>query len=88
MKKRNLMLLSLAALAVSVASAEEQATAAKIEVQATTDEQAFVAKLSEASRTVFSKMTAEQKSAVLAAAKDASLTADAAVDKVSAEAKK
>lgn len=77
--------LGLMTLIAGVAQADQKADqkVEKVEaVAAVSDEQAFVAKLSEAGKKAFEQMNVEQKKAALSAAKDAALTADAAVQKV------
>ena len=88
MKKGYLIMMGLMAIGAVQANQCGQCTSVKTEVQTslTKDEQTFAAKLGEAQRTTFNQMSAEQRKAVLSvASKDAALTADAAVEKVSKE---
>ena len=93
MKKMNLMMLALMAMAAGAVLVAEPATVAtkpvaKVETSCSSlsvEEQAFAAKLGERQRKLFSMMNAEQRKAAMTASADPAQTADGAVEKIMKE---
>ncbi len=73
-----IIMLALAAMTVGSAVQAHESSAQEAQVDFLVDEQAFTSKLSETHRTLFSAMTAEQKTAAMTA----SLEPDQAVEQV------
>ena len=85
MKKMNVMMMALMAMAAGALQAGEPVAAAKTEASCSSlsgEEQAFAAKLSERQKKLFCMMNADQRKAAMTAAADPALTADGAIDKV------
>lgn len=88
MKKMNLMMLGLMAMAAGAVQASEPVAAAKTEsacASLSAEEQAFAAKLGERQCKLFCMMNADQRKAAMTALEDPVQTADGAVEKIMKE---
>lgn len=78
MKKMRIIMLALAAMTLGSSVQAHEISAQETQADFSADEQTFLSKLSETHRTLFSAMTAEQKTAAMTA----SLEPDQAVEQV------
>lgn len=88
MKKMNLMMLALMAMAAGAVQAGEPVAAVKTEsscASLSAEEQAFAAKLGERQRKLFCMMNIDQRKAAMTASADPAQTADGAVEKIMKE---